>query len=206
MARNMKEWSDNHREETERQEQEARRTSYATLTNKMHKMEDEEQPANTTKTTLSNLRATLAAKEHPEPYTGTSAPTPITRSKLFSQGSTDTRFGFPEPRVQKSSTRDKPQNNDASRNKDQPFSRRNDGSQSSVSSTKRSTSNPRATSNEFRVIRSPGHPRVTPFEPHPDSSKSFKSSQETEIDSRRHRQYVSHFRINSICHNYTPQS
>ena len=90
MARNMKEWSDNHREETEHQKQEARITSYATLTNKMHQREDEEQPTNVTKTTLSNLRATLAAKEQPEPYTGTSAPTPITRSKLFSPGSTDT--------------------------------------------------------------------------------------------------------------------
>ena len=105
MARNKeeewkKEWSDNHREETERQEQEARRTSYATLTNKMHKTEDEEQQANITKTTQSNLRATLATKEHPEPYTGTSAPTSITRSKLFSPGITDTKFGFPDSRVQ----------------------------------------------------------------------------------------------------------
>ena len=117
----------------------------------MHQMEDEEQQANVTKTTPSILRATLAAKEQTESYADTSSPTPITRSKLFSPGNTDTRLGFPEPRVQTASTRAKPQNEDASRNEDQPFS--NDGSQSSVSSTKRSTSNPRETTDESRVFR-----------------------------------------------------
>ena len=42
----------------------------------MHQTEDEKQTTNVTKTTLSNLHATLAAKEHPEPYIGhTSATT-----------------------------------------------------------------------------------------------------------------------------------
>ena len=62
----------------------------------MHQTEDEELPTNVTKTTLYNLRATLAAKEQPEPYTGTFV---ITRSKLFSPGSTDTRFGTPCPKI-----------------------------------------------------------------------------------------------------------
>jgi len=95
----MKEWRDNHREETEHKEHEAGRTSYDALINKMHQTEDEEPQTNVTKTTLSTLRATLAAKENSEPYTGVSAPTPITRSKLFNPGSTDTRFGYPDSRV-----------------------------------------------------------------------------------------------------------
>ena len=51
----------------------------------MHQVGDDEPQTNATKTTLSTLRATLAAKENPEPYTGLSAPTPITRSSYSAQ-------------------------------------------------------------------------------------------------------------------------
>ena len=63
----------------------------------MRQEQDEEQQTNVTKATLSNLHATLAAKENPEPYTGPYTPTSITRSKLTSPGSQTQNFYFQIP-------------------------------------------------------------------------------------------------------------
>jgi len=76
----------------------------------MHQAENEEQQTNVTKTTLSNLRATLAAKENPEPYTGPSAPTPLPGQSYSTQDVLTQDLDFPTP---VSKNLEKPQNDDA---------------------------------------------------------------------------------------------